>query len=237
MKSVPPLANGVRNRILGRLSPDDFQRLRPHLQRLEMWPEQPLYEANAALEHVYFPETGVGSILTVLGDGTQTEVVTVGWEGIVGLPLFHGVNAVPSRAFWQVAGSAYRCGAGAFRQEARRGGGLAEGLHRYAQALAHQLAQLATCNRRHLIQERCSCWLLFAHDCIEGDQFRLTHESLARILGVRRPGVTVAAGRLQQAGLINYARGRLTVLDRAGLEASACECYGSVRGQYERLLS
>ncbi len=237
MKPAPPLANGVRNRLLGRLSPGEFQRLEPHLQHVEMHAKQPLYEPNTSLEHVCFPETGVSSVLTVLDDGTQTEVATVGWEGMIGLPTFLGVRAVEGRAAWQVAGSAFRCPVGAFLQEVSRGDSLAVTLRLYAQAFFHCLARLATCNRRHLIQERCSCWLLFAHDCIEGDQFDLTHESLARIIGVRRPGVTVAAGRLQRAGLIDYARGRLTVLDRAGLEASACECYRSVREQYERLLS
>lgn len=236
MKLVPPLANGVRNRLLGRLPPEEFQRLQPHLQRQEMRARDSLYEANAPLHHVYFPEAGVGSILTVLDDGTQTEVTTVGWEGMVGLPLFHGLDSVPGRAFWQVPGTAYRCEAEVFSREARRGGSLAEGLHRYAQALVHQLAQLATCNRRHLIQQRCSCWLLFVHDRVEGDSFDLTHEFLAEMIGVRRSGVTVAAGRLQAAGLIDYRWGRLTVRDRTGLEASACECYGSVRAQQEQLL-
>lgn len=237
MKPVPPLANGVRNRILGRLSPEDFRRLEPHLQRTEMPSKHPLYEADTPLEHVYFPETGVASILTVLKDGTQTEVATVGWEGMIGLPAFLGVGPVPDRALWQIAGSAFRSRAEVFAREVQRGGSLAEDLHRYVQGLVHQLAQLATCNRRHLIQERCCCWLLFVHDRIEGDQFEITHESLAQMLGVRRPGVTVAAGRLQAAGLIDYRRGRLTVLDRAGLEAAACECYRSVREQYERLLA
>jgi CRP-like cAMP-binding protein len=188
------------------------------------------------LAHVYFPETGVASIVTVLADGTETEVATVGSEGMVGLPAFWGVEAVSTRAFWQLAGATWRLPVQALRDEKRRGDSLEGVLGRYAQAFLTQVAQSATCNARHTVAQRCSRWLLLTHDRVDGDAFDLKHEFLAQMLGVRRAGVTEAAGALQKAGLIRYGPGRLTILDRAGLEAAACECYGLVRREYERLL-
>lgn len=236
MKPLAPERHGVRNRLLGRLSAEAFGRLQPSLERVDFQPRAPLYEPHRPLAHVYFPESGIASIVTVLADGTQTEVATVGSEGMVGLPAFWGVDAVPNRAFWQLAGMAWRLSVDALRNEKQRGDSLEQVLGRYAQAFLTQVAQSATCNGRHTVQQRCSRWLLTTHDRVDGDNFELKHEFLAQMLGVRRAGVTVAAGALQRAGLIRYTPGHITILDRDGLEAAACECYRLVRREYERLL-
>jgi CRP-like cAMP-binding protein len=228
--------SGVRNRILTRLPSEDFRRLEPHLKLLELEPRFSLYEPNLDLKYVYFPETGVASIMTVLEGGLESEVVTVGFEGMVGLSVFLGVSSVPGRAYWQVSGRAFRLKAEILRQQTRSGGSLSNTLHLYAQALFHQVSLTATCNGRHEIYERCARWLLMTHDRVENDEFVVTHELLSKMLGVRRSGVTVAAGMLQTAGLINYTRGRVRILDREGLEAASCECYRIVRDEFERLL-
>jgi CRP-like cAMP-binding protein len=236
MKPLHPERNGVRNRLLGRLPAEDFQRVRPHLEAVDLKAGSPLYEPRVPFAHVYFPEAGVGSIVTLLDDGTETEVATVGPEGMLGLPVFLGAEWAPHKAFWQVAGTAWRLPVGALREEKRRGGALSEALSLYAQAFLTQLAQAATCNRRHQVKARCIWWLLNTHDRVDGDRFELTQEFLSRMLGVRRAGVTVAAGALQKAGLIRYARGWIEILDREGLETASCECYRLVRQEFERLL-
>jgi len=195
-----------------------------------------LYDPYVPLEHVYFPEDGVASLLTQLDNGIETEVATVGREGMVGLPAFFGVESVPGRAIWQVSGKALVLSTKVLRRETRQGGALNDVLRLYAQGLFTQISQSASCNRRHEIVQRCSRWLLMTHDRVNGDEFELTHEFLSKMLGVRRAGVSVAAGILQKAGLIKYSRGRITILDREGLEAISCECYRIVREEFDRLL-
>ena len=195
-----------------------------------------LYEPYVPLEHVYFPEDGVASLLTQLDDGIETEVATVGREGMVGLPAFFGVESVPGRAIWQVSGKALMLPTKVLRRETRQGGALNDVLRLYAQGLFTQISQSASCNRRHEIVQRCSRWLLMTHDRVNGDEFELTHQFLSKMLGVRRAGVSVAAGILQKADLIKYSRGRITILDREGLEAISCECYRIVREELDRLL-
>ena len=195
-----------------------------------------LYDPYVPLEHVYFPEDGVASLLTQLDNGIETEVATVGREGMVGLPAFFGVESVPGRAIWQVSGKALVLPTKVLRRETRQGGALNDVLRLYAQGLFTQISQSASCNRRHEIVQRCSRWLLMTHDRVNGDEFELTHEFLSKMLGVRRAGVSVAAGILQKAGLIKYSRGRITILDREGLEAISCECYRIVREEFDRLL-
>jgi CRP-like cAMP-binding protein len=195
-----------------------------------------LYEPYVPLEHVYFPEDGVASLLTQLDDGIETEVATVGREGMVGLPAFFGVESVPGRAIWQVSGKALMLPTKVLRRETRQGGALNDVLRLYAQGLFTQISQSASCNRRHEIVQRCSRWLLMTHDRVNGDEFELTHQFLSKMLGVRRAGVSVAAGILQKADLIKYSRGRITILDREGLEAISCECYRIVREEFDRLL-
>jgi CRP-like cAMP-binding protein len=236
MKPLSREVNGTRNRILGRLPSKDFQRLRRHMKLVEIPLGTPLYEPYTPLERVYFPEDGVASLVTRLGQGTETEVATVGREGMVGLPVFFGVQSVPGRTIWQVPGKALVLQAKVLRRETQHGGALSDALRLYAQALFIQISQSASCNRRHEIVQRCSRWLLMTHDRVNGDEFALTQEFLSKMLGVRRAGVSVAAGILQKAGLIKYSRGRITIIDRAGLEGICCECYRIVRGEFDRLI-
>jgi CRP-like cAMP-binding protein len=236
MKPLYPERNGVRNRLLGRLPAEDFQRLRPRLESVDLKPRSPLYESRAPFAHVYFPETGVGSIVTVSSDGTETEVAAVGQEGMVGLPVVWGATSTPHKAFWQVPGMAWRLPVRALHEEKERGGALSETLNLYAQAFFVQVAQSVICNLRHPLKARCAWWLLMTHDRVDGDGFELTQEFLSQMLGVRRAGVTEAAGALQRAGFIRYARGWIEILDREGLEAACCECYRLVREEFERLL-
>ncbi len=236
MKPKRHSRNGFYNRILKRLSAAVLKRLRKGMRLVELTPRDPLYEPHEACKYVYFPEAGMASILSVLKNGTVTEVGTVGYEGMVGLPVFFGAKTSARRAFWQVPGRAYRMDAALLRRETRKGGALSDALHLYSQAVFTQVSQLATCNRLHTIEQRCCCWLLMTHDRVEGDEFDLTHEFLSQMLGTRRAGVTEIAGTLQSAGLIEYRRGHVTVRNRRGLEKAACECYGIVRDEFDRLL-
>ncbi len=195
-----------------------------------------LYQPNEQLKYVYFPEQGVAAILNILEDGTESEIATVGNEGVVGLPAFFGSATSSRRAFYQISGTAVRVNAAAVRQETRKNGALAKTLRLYSQALFTQLAQQTTCNRLHTIKQRCCCWLLFTHDRVDGDEFGLTHEFLSEMLGARRAGVTVIAGALQRAGIIQNQRGRVTIRNRAKLEKTACECYRMIRAEFNRLL-
>ncbi len=232
-RNTPP---PFRNRILRRLPAAMLRRLRRDLKEVDLEPRDSLYEPNVPGKYVYFPETGAAAIVTVLKNGTETEVATVGDEGMVGLPAFSGAKTAPRRAFWQLPGRALRMRAAVLRRETRHGGPLAKALHLYAHGLFTQLAQLATCNRLHSIEQRCCCWLLMTHDRIEGDTFEVTHEFLSEMLGVRRAGITVILGNLQRSGLILSRRGHVTIRNRKGLEQRACECYGIVRGEFDRLL-
>ena len=236
MRATAHPRDGFRNRILKRLPTAVIRRLRKGMRLVELTQWDALYEPHERCKYVYFPETGMASILSVLKDGTMTEVSTVGNEGMVGLPVFFGAKTSARRAFWQVQGSAYRMDAAVLRRETRKCGALSEALLRYTQALFTQVSQLATCNRLHSIEQRCCCWLLLTHDRVAGDEFDLTHEFLSEMLGTRRAGVTEVAATLQRAGLIRYTRGRVTILNRRGLEKMACECYATVRREFDRLL-
>lgn len=227
---------GFSNRILKRLPAAVIGRLRKGMRLVELTQWDPLYEPHETCKYVYFPESGMASILSVLKDGTMTEVGTVGSEGMVGLPVFFGAKTSARRAFWQVPGSAYRMDAAVLRRETRKCGALSDALLRYTQAVFTQVSQLATCNRLHSIEQRCCCWLLQTHDRVEGNEFDLTHEFLSEMLGTRRAGVTEVAATLQRAGLIHYTRGRVTILNRRGLEKMACECYATVRGEFDSLV-
>lgn len=179
--------------------------------------------------HVHFPTGCVISLVTYLEDGPPVEIATVGLEGMVGLPVFLGSDTMPSRAFGQVPGDSLRVTAAAFRAEVERNGPLVRVLNRYTQALLNQVAQTTACNRVHIVEQRCARSLLQTQDRVGSDQF-------AQMLGVRRSGVSAAAGMLQKAGLIRYARGHVTVLDRSGLESAACECYRVIKREFDRLL-
>jgi CRP-like cAMP-binding protein len=199
--------------------------------------KQILYQSNGAIPYVYFPLTMVASLVISMQDGQTVEVATVGNEGMVGLPAFLGAESFPGQAFTQIAGEAVRMQTAVLRGKASLGSPLHDVLHRYTQALFTQVAQSAACNRLHSIGQRCARWLLMTEDRVRADQFPLTQEFLAQMLGVRRAGVSEAASNLQKAELIQYSRGVITVLDRAGLEAAACECYAIVKQEYDRLLT
>jgi len=225
-----------RNRLLKVLPAPTQSRLRKQLKEVTLSQRDSLHEPGKPMRYVYFPETAMISLLTVMQDGTHTEVASIGCEGMVGLTAFLGAKRSMRRAICQMPGTAWRLSTTELLQRTKRGGPLSDVLHRYALALFTLMAQLATCNRLHTIEQRCCCWLLMTHDRIEGDEFYVTHEFLAEMLGARRSGVTVIAGTLQRAGLIRYTRGRITIVNRRGLEEAACECYGVVRAAFDRLI-
>lgn len=196
-----------------------------------------LYESGATLSHVYFPTTAIVSLLYVMEDGASAEIAVVGNEGIVGISLFMGGGSTPSRAVVQSAGLGFRLKARVLKDEFNRAGPVLRLLLRYTQALITQMAQTAVCNRHHSLDQQLCRWLLLSLDRLQGDELVMTQELIANMLGVRREGVTESALKLQTAGLIRYARGRITVLDRAGLELRTCECYAVVKKEYDRLLS
>jgi CRP-like cAMP-binding protein len=236
MNSFSPFGPPRENRLLTALPPDVYEGIRPHLEPVELAMRQVLYQPRKPISHVYFLCSAVTSLVAIMDDGTVVEVATVGKEGLVGLPAFLGAHASPLQAFCQMPGSALRMEASRFREIVERTGALNSLLHRYTQALFNEIAQAAACNRVHPMEERCARWLLMTHDRVAEDTFPLTHAFLAQMLGVRRATVTVVAGMLQQAGLIAYRRGVMTIVNRDGLEAASCECYRVVRAEYDRLL-
>ncbi len=228
--------SAVRNRLLAALPPGDFALLAPSLRPVRLDLRQTLHEPEWPIEAVYFPERGMVSLLARLEDGAAQEVGLVGREGVVGLAVALGAESVGTEALVQAEGEALRLGADELRAAFGRGAGLRDLLLRYMQALHAQVTQTAACNGRHAVDERLARWLLMAHDRADGDEFPMTQEFMAMMLGVRRAGVSVAAAVLKKAGVIGHAYGRVTVLDRAGLEGASCECYGAVARQFERLL-
>jgi CRP-like cAMP-binding protein len=224
------------NRLLDWLPVADYDRLRPDLETVPIGVQEGVCEVNEPILHVYFPTGAVVSIVTPLADGETVELATVGREGMVGLPLFLGADTMPSRAFGQVPGDALRMEAGAFRAEVERHGPVVRVLNRYTHALLHQVALVLACNGVHPAGQRCARSLLQTRDRVGADQFLLNQEFLAQMMGVRRAQVSAAAGQLRKAGLIRYARGRMTILDRAGLESASCECYRIIEREFDRLL-
>jgi CRP-like cAMP-binding protein len=206
------------------------------LEAVQMPLGEVLYESGATLSHVYFPTTAIVSLLYVMEDGASAEIAVVGNEGIVGISLFMGGGSTPSRAVVQSAGTGLRLKARVLTDEFNRAGPVLHLLLRYTQALITQMAQTAVCNRHHSLDQQLCRWLLLSLDRLQGDELVMTQELIANMLGVRREGVTESALKLQSAGLIRYARGHITVLDRAGLEARSCECYAVVKKEYDRLL-
>lgn len=232
-----PQRGAVHNRLLGALPDDDRAWLAPHLARVPLAVGDVLAEPGEVLAHVYFPETCILSVISRMADGGAVEVGTVGNEGMVDLAVLLDAEASPNQTLCQMPGDACRLPAAALGEAVDTRPAVRRLLHRYAQAYLTQVAQGAACNRLHGIEQRCARWLLMTHDRVGGaDTFPLKQEFLAIMLGVRRAGVTVAAGALQDAGLIRYRRGSIRVLDREGLEAATCECYGVIRGQFDRLL-
>ena len=225
-----------RNRLLAALPQAEWGRWLPHLEPVNMPLGKVLYESGSRLSHVYFPTTSIVSLLYVMEDGASAEIAAVGNEGIVGISLFMGGESTPSRALVQSAGQGFRLKSDLMLQEFNRAGPVLHLLLRYTQALITQMSQTAVCNRHHSLDQQLCRWLLLSLDRLNSEELAMTQELIANMLGVRREGVTEAAGNLQQAGLIRYQRGHITVIDRAGLEQRTCECYAVVKKEYDRLL-
>jgi len=224
------------NHLLEALPPRDYERVAPHLELIPMGLGDVLYEPGTRLRHVYFPTTSIVSLLYVMEDGASAEIAIVGNEGLLGVSLFMGGETTPSRAVVQSAGYGFRLKAQALKTEFARFGPTLHLLLRYTQALITQMAQTAVCNRHHSVDQQLCRWLLLSLDRLASNELSMTQELIANMLGVRREGVTEAAGKLQDAGLIRYSRGKITVLDRPGLEARSCECYQVVKTEMDRLL-
>jgi CRP-like cAMP-binding protein len=225
-----------QNHLLAALPAEDYARLLPNLDLVPMPLGEALYESGGHLQHVYFPTTSIVSLLYVMKDGASAEIAVVGNEGILGISLFMGGETTPSRAVVQSAGHGYRLKAQLLKNEFNRSGPALHLLLRYTQALITQMAQTAVCNRHHSVEQQLCRWLLLSLDRLNTNQLNMTQELIANMLGVRREGVTEAAGKLQRAGLIRYGRGRITIIDRPRLEKKVCECYGVVKREFDRLL-
>jgi CRP-like cAMP-binding protein len=224
------------NRLLAALPPADYGRILPELEPVTLPLGMVLYESGGTLGYVYFPTDSIISLLYVMEDGASAEIAVTGYEGLVGIALFMGGETTPSRAVVQSAGSGYRLKAALLKKEFDIGGALQHLALRYTQALITQMAQTAVCNRHHSVEQQLSRWLLLSLDRLSSNELSMTQDLIANMLGVRREGVTEAAGRLQKAGLIQYSRGHIVVLDRPKLEARVCECYAVVKKEYDRLL-
>jgi CRP-like cAMP-binding protein len=229
-------ADPRQNRLLAALPAAEWARLAPHLEPVDMPLGKVLYESGSKLTHVYFPTTAIVSLLYVMKDGSSAEIAVVGYEGIVGVSLFMGADSTPSRALVQSAGAGFRLKANLMLHEFNLAGPVAHLLLRYTQALITQMSQTAACNRHHSLDQQLCRWLLLSLDRLHCRDLVMTQELIANMLGVRREGVTEAASHLQQAGLIGYRRGHITVIDREGLEKRTCECYAVVKNEYDRLL-
>jgi CRP-like cAMP-binding protein len=233
---MPETAYPQQNQILDALSPAARERLLPHLQVVELPLGRVLYESGDTLRHIYFPTDSIVSLLYVLEDGASAEIAVVGNDGAIGVALFMGGETTTNRAIVQSAGSAYRLSGSRLKQEFERHGEMLHILLRYTQALITQMAQTAVCNRHHSVDQQLCRWLLLSLDRLSSNQLAMTQELIANMLGVRREGVTEAAGKLQRLGVINYIRGHITVLDRPKLEQLSCECYAVVKKETDRLL-
>ena len=238
MSSTPPESIPRGNRLLDSLSPAKQADLAPHLEKVRLELKDLLFEAGKRIDSVYFPITAVASLLNLVEDTSGVEIATIGNEGLVGLSVSWGIDTFNPREFvqCQVPGDALVMDAETFASKVAAGGELTWLVHRYTQAFVTQIGQQVACNGLHSIQERCARWMLLTHDRVGSDEFPLTQEFLAQMLGVRRPSVTVVAGILQQAGFIRFHRGRITITDRRGLENSSCDCYRVLREVFDRLV-
>jgi CRP-like cAMP-binding protein len=226
----------VENRLLAALSRDEYDRLLPQLQQVSFDLGEVVYEFGGHLDYVYFPTTSIVSLLYTMENGSSAEMGLTGNDGVVGIALFMGGGTMPNRAVVQSAGGAVRMKARVLQDEFARGGKFQYVLLRYTQALITQISQTAVCNRLHSVEQQLCRWLLLSHDRVKADELIMTQELIADMLGVRREGVTVAAGRLQDSGAISYVRGHIKILDRKKLEETVCECYRVVKDEFDRLL-
>jgi CRP-like cAMP-binding protein len=227
----------TQNQLLAALPPAEFERLSGHMELVPMALGEVLYEPGGQLQHAHFPTTAIVSLHYVTESGASAEIAGVGNEGVVGISLFMGGDTTPSSAAVQTAGHAYRLPRRLLKQEFDRAGPLLQLLLRYTQALITQMTQTAVCNRHHTVDQQLCRWLLMTLDRVPSGQLVMTQELVANMLGVRREGITVAAGKLQEAGLIRYRRGHIAVLERSGLETRCCECYAVVKKEFSRLLA
>lgn len=225
------------NRILAALPPEEYKRLAPHLEFVQLSHGEILYQTGAAIEHVYFPTNALISLVSRLTDGASVEVGVIGYEGVIGFSLLLGVDKSPHETMAQIPGGAIRMNAETLLAEAKYGGALQTFMLRFIQATLLQVSQVVACNSLHSIEQRLARWLLMAHDRCDSDEFLLTQEFISLMLGVRRAGVTMAALTLQERRFIHYTRGHITILNRAGLEEVVCECYGIIKAEFDRLLS
>ena len=232
--SRPP--DPSKNRLLAALPPDEVKRLLPNLQQISFSLGDVVYEFSGQLDYVYFPTTAIISLLYTMENGASAEMGLTGNDGVVGIALFMGGGTMPNRAVVQSAGGAIRMKAKVLQDEFARGGKFQHVLLRYTQALITQISQTAVCNRLHSVEQQLCRWLLLSHDRVKADELIMTQELIADMLGVRREGVTVAAGRLQDSGAISYVRGHIKILDRQKLEETVCECYRVVKDEFDRLL-
>lgn len=223
------------NDLLDRLPPEVLDRLRPHLQPIEL-PVGKVHESEVKQRHIYFPRSGVISLVYVVEDGATGEIAMVGREGVVGVSVLVDSTATPTRGEVQVAGHALMLRSEIIEREFQQAGAFQVMILRYTQLMLSQMAQAVICNRHHAMEPQVCRWLLSAFDRIDGDELALTQETIAQLLGVRREGISEVARRLQAAGVLRYSRGRIHLLDRASLERRSCECYRMLRGEYERLL-
>lgn len=227
----------IKNRLLAALPADDYQRLVPDLEFIDLPTRQALYEPEEPIAHVYFLNQGIASIVNIMEDGSTVEAGMVGNEGMVGIPVILGSDMTTTTAFMQVPGSGMRMKAIHLKEEFNRGGALQKLLLRYTLAMFTQVSQGTACNRLHTLEQRFARWLLFVSDLTQSDEFPLTQEYIAQMLGVRRSGVTVTAGIFSRAEMIRYTRGRISILNRKELEATSCECYKLIKGEFSRLLN
>jgi CRP-like cAMP-binding protein len=227
----------LTNKLLAALPDDDYQRILPSLEVISLEIRQTLYELNEIIAYLYFPLSGMASILVGMGDGTLSEACVVGNEGFVGVPVFLGAEKTNTKSFYQIFGEAARLPREVALAEINRHGAFARVLQRYTLAYLSMLAQNSACNSQHTIRERCARWLLLTQDRAAENPFELTQEFLSQMLGVRRAGVSTVMQALQDTGTIRYSRGQITIIDRAALEETACECYGLITAEYNQMLT
>ncbi|HEY9402673.1 MAG TPA: Crp/Fnr family transcriptional regulator [Pyrinomonadaceae bacterium] len=235
MNALAHPQNPCCNRLLARLPVEEYGRLSPHLEPVRFDLGDIIYQSGGHIDYIYFLTDCIVSLLYTMENGMSAEIGIVGNEGVIGIALFMGGDTMPNRAIVQSAGTAVRMKARLLQDEFKRGGEFHHLLLRYTQALVTQISQTAVCNRLHSVERQLCRWLLLSHDRLQTDELIMTHDMIANMLGTRREGVTVAAGKLQDAGLINYYRGRITIINRAGLEEAVCECYQVVKDEFDRL--
>ena len=234
--NIPTKETPRENHLLAALPADDYDRIAPHLEFISLSLGQVLYESGDRMTHLFFPTTAIISLLYIMQNGNTAEIGIAGNNGLVGVALFMGGDTTSNRAVVQSAGRAVRMRPDALRTEFKRGGVFQDLLLRYTQALMTQISQTAVCNRLHSVEQQLCRWLLINHDQLPADKLVMTHDLVANMLGVRREGVTIAAGHLQDRGYIQYSRGTVNIIDRKGLERACCECYQVVSDEYDRLL-